>query len=78
MKKGTYKPVEISNVLSANLFCVDKVTSQEKVKKTEKVFIKKTNKSNNDVKETLADAQKKKTGKNIGLMTNVQFKKKLW
>ena len=76
VKDSTDTPVEISKTVSTNLACDEKVVSHEK-KKTEKVFIKKLNKSNIDVKWKIADTQKKVTGKNIGLMTNSQFKKKL-
>ena len=51
VKASTDKPVKISNTASTNLVYVDKVTSQDKVKKTEKVFIKKTDKSNNNVRK---------------------------
>ena len=76
VKVGIDKPVVISRTFSTNIVCDEKVTSHEE-KKTEKVLIKKTDKDKNDIKGTTVDTQKKVTGKNVGLMTKGQFRKKL-
>ena len=60
VKASTDKPVEVSKTVSTNIACDEKVMSHEE-KKTEKVFIKKQDKSNNDVKRTIADTHKKET-----------------
>ena len=60
VKESTDKPVEISNIVSTNLVYNEKVTSHKKIKKSENVFIKKTNEIKNDVKKTPAEAQKRK------------------
>ena len=60
VKASTDKLVEISKTVSTNIACDEKVMSHEE-KKTEKVFIKKQDKSNNDVKRTIADTHKKET-----------------
>ena len=52
------KRVEISKTVSTNFVCDEKVVSHE-VKKNEKVFIKKTDKSNNE-KVAAADSYVKK------------------
>ena len=75
VKASTNKPVEISKIVSTNLIYNEKVTSHKKSKKSENVFIKKTNEIKNDVKKTPEEAQKKKTGMNISLMTKGQSRR---
>ena len=77
VKASTDKTVKVSDTFSSNHAFDEKVTFHEEIKNAEKVFTKKTSQRKTDVKKTSADAQKKKTGENVGLITKGQFQKKL-
>ena len=64
VKESSDKHDEISKTVSTNFVCDEKAISHEE-KKTEKVFVKKTEKSNNDVKRKISNTEKKVTCKNI-------------
>ncbi|XP_017216873.1 uncharacterized protein LOC108194442 [Daucus carota subsp. sativus] len=58
VKESSDKHDEISKTVSTNFVCDEKAISHEE-KKTEKVFVKKTEKSNNDVKRKISNTEKK-------------------